>query len=163
MPELRGFAAALRLLRDTGAGRGRRAAITPFVAFLAAGGVDGLLGLGTTGERTCSRRTSAARRRGSSRRRTARLRVIVHCGAQNNGGHGRARAPRGREGRRGGRGDRAPYFPLDDRAIIEHFAAAASACAPLPFFLYEFAARSGYSVTPEVIGRLRERARTWPA
>ena len=34
-----------------------------------------------------------------------------------------------------------PYFPLDDAALLAHFAAAARACAPLPFYVYEFAAR----------------------
>ena len=32
-----------------------------------------------------------------------------------------------------------PYFPLDEAALVEHFAAAAAACAPLPFYVYEFA------------------------
>ena len=36
-----------------------------------------------------------------------------------------------------------PFFPLDDRSLEAHFTAAAAACAPLPFYLYEFEARSG--------------------
>ena len=32
------------------------------------------------------------------------------------------------------------------------------ACAPVPFFLYEFEARSGYPIPPAVIERLREAA-----
>ena len=51
-----------------------------------------------------------------------------------------------------------PYFPLDERALEDHFAAAAAACAPLPFYLYEFAARSGYPVPLAVVERLRERS-----
>src|ERR687884_1194657 len=51
-----------------------------------------------------------------------------------------------------------PYYPLDDAALLEHFAAAAAACAPLPFYVYEFAARSGYAVPRAVLDRLRERA-----
>ena len=51
-----------------------------------------------------------------------------------------------------------PYFPLDAAALEEHFAAAAAACAPVAFYVYEFAARSGYAVPVEVIERLRERA-----
>src|SRR5207302_10734387 len=39
-----------------------------------------------------------------------------------------------------------------------HFAAAAQACDPLPFYVYEFAARSGYAVPLPVIASLREEA-----
>ena len=39
-----------------------------------------------------------------------------------------------------------------------HFAAAARACAPTPFYVYEFAARSGYAVPVPVLERLRETA-----
>jgi dihydrodipicolinate synthase/N-acetylneuraminate lyase len=41
---------------------------------------------------------------------------------------------------------------------LEHFAAAATACAPLPFYVYEYADRSGYAVPVAVIEQLRERA-----
>jgi dihydrodipicolinate synthase/N-acetylneuraminate lyase len=51
-----------------------------------------------------------------------------------------------------------PYFPLDEDALLTHFAAAARACAPLPFYVYEFARASGYAVPLEVLGRLREQA-----
>jgi dihydrodipicolinate synthase/N-acetylneuraminate lyase len=51
-----------------------------------------------------------------------------------------------------------PYFALDEAELCEHFAAAASACAPVPFYVYEFEARSGYAIPLAVIERLRERA-----
>jgi dihydrodipicolinate synthase/N-acetylneuraminate lyase len=51
-----------------------------------------------------------------------------------------------------------PYFPLDAAALEGHLAAAAAACAPVSFYVYEFAARSGYVVPVEVVERLRERA-----
>ena len=51
-----------------------------------------------------------------------------------------------------------PYFPLDDDALLAHFAAAARACAPTPFYVYEFARASGYAVPLEVLARLRELA-----
>ena len=51
-----------------------------------------------------------------------------------------------------------PYFALDEASQLEHFAAAAAACAPLPFYVYEFAITSGYAVPPAVVERLRERA-----
>jgi dihydrodipicolinate synthase/N-acetylneuraminate lyase len=48
-----------------------------------------------------------------------------------------------------------PYFPLDDEELLVHLAAAAAACAPLPFYAYEFAARSGYAISVGVMERLR--------
>ena len=39
-----------------------------------------------------------------------------------------------------------PYFQLDERSLLEHFQAAAAACAPLPFYVYEFERASGYAV-----------------
>src|SRR5262249_57590993 len=51
-----------------------------------------------------------------------------------------------------------PYFALDEDELLAHFEAAARACAPLPFYLYEFEARSGYAIPLPVIERLRERA-----
>jgi dihydrodipicolinate synthase/N-acetylneuraminate lyase len=51
-----------------------------------------------------------------------------------------------------------PYFALDEDELLAHFDAAARACAPLPFYLYEFEARSGYAIPLPVIERLRERA-----
>jgi dihydrodipicolinate synthase/N-acetylneuraminate lyase len=51
-----------------------------------------------------------------------------------------------------------PYFPLDERAQYAHFFAAATACAPTPFYVYEFAKTTGYPVEPAVLQRLREAA-----
>ncbi len=51
-----------------------------------------------------------------------------------------------------------PYFAFDTGELVEHFATAAAACAPLPFYLYEYAKRSGYTVPVAVVERLRERA-----
>jgi dihydrodipicolinate synthase/N-acetylneuraminate lyase len=49
-----------------------------------------------------------------------------------------------------------PYFPLDERELFAHFSTAAAACAPLPFYVYEFIGRSGYPVPVPVIERLRD-------
>ena len=51
-----------------------------------------------------------------------------------------------------------PYFQLDDAALLAHFSAAARACAPLPFYVYEFERASGYAVPPAVLERLGEEA-----
>src|SRR5262249_2336682 len=49
-----------------------------------------------------------------------------------------------------------PYFGLDDRELLAHFEAAAQACEPVPFYVYEFAARSGYAVPVAVLRQLRD-------
>jgi len=49
-----------------------------------------------------------------------------------------------------------PYFPLDDDALLAHFVAAARACAPLPFYVYELEKASGYAIPVSVVERLRE-------
>ena len=51
-----------------------------------------------------------------------------------------------------------PYFPLDERALLEHFAEAARAAAPTPFYVYELEKASGYAVPLGVIHALREQA-----
>jgi dihydrodipicolinate synthase/N-acetylneuraminate lyase len=51
-----------------------------------------------------------------------------------------------------------PYFKLDARAQRAHLLAAAEACAPLPFYVYEFAATAGYAFDPSMLSRLREEA-----
>ena len=51
-----------------------------------------------------------------------------------------------------------PYFAFDADELLAHFAAAARACDPLPFYVYEFAARSGYAVPLETIAGLRDEA-----
>ena len=50
-----------------------------------------------------------------------------------------------------------PYYALDEEALYRHFAAAADAAGPLPFYLYEFKARTGYSIPLSVIERLGDR------
>lgn len=51
-----------------------------------------------------------------------------------------------------------PYFALDEPALERHFVAAGRAAEPLPFYVYEFAARSGYAVPLGVVERLRDMA-----
>jgi len=80
---LRGaIAAALTPLRDAGEALDEDA-FTPYVDFLAAGGVDGLLALGTTGEGfllPVEQRMRAAQLFVEAA--NGRLLVAVHCGAQ---------------------------------------------------------------------------------
>jgi dihydrodipicolinate synthase/N-acetylneuraminate lyase len=133
-------------------------AIGPMVEHLVAAGVDGILALGTTGEGilldTAERRVAAE---AFVRARVGHTIVIVHCGAQTTEATEKLAAHAAEVGADAVAVIAPPYFALDDASVIEHFTAAGRACAPLPFFVYEFAARSGYSVKPAVIDELRSR------
>ena len=156
---LRGtLAAALTPLRDGGDALDE-AAFAPYVDFLAAAGLDGLLALGTTGEGVLlapdERRSAAELFLDAAR---GRLDVAVHCGAQTTADTVALAAHAAEAGAAAVAVISPPYFALDDPALLAHHAAAARACAPLPFYVYEFADRSGYAVPPAVLGRLREEA-----
>jgi dihydrodipicolinate synthase/N-acetylneuraminate lyase len=151
------IAAAVTPLRDGGDAVDLEA-IGPMVEHLVAAGVDGVLALGTTGEGIL---LSTAERRAAAeafvRSRRGRKIVIVHCGAQTTAATVALAAHAAEVGADAVAVIAPPYFALDDASLIEHFTAAGRACAPLPFFLYEFAARSGYAVKPAVIQELRSR------
>jgi dihydrodipicolinate synthase/N-acetylneuraminate lyase len=51
-----------------------------------------------------------------------------------------------------------PFYPLDPEELLFHLRSAAEACEPLPFYVYEFAGRSGYAIPVAVIERLRADA-----
>ena len=152
------LAAAVTPLRDGGT-RLDEDAFGAVADFLAAGGLDGILALGTTGEGILLN--------GDERRRAAelyleacrgRLEVAVHCGAQTTADTVALAEHAASVGASAVAVIPPPYFLLGEDALFEHFRAAADACAPVPFFLYEFEARSGYSIPKAVIARLREAA-----
>ena len=129
------------------------AAISGYAAFLEEHGADGAFVCGTTGEGVLLG-LEERRRTAEAFRSALRGILVVHSGAQTTadtvalGAHAReigadavAVIP-------------PPYFPLDDDALTEHFVAAARAAAPLPFFCYAFAPRSGYPLPVEVIRRI---------
>ena len=133
-------------------------AFAPYLAFLREHGIDGVLALGTTGEGVLFDR--------EERKQVARLvvehahglQVAVHCGAQST-----AETVELAEHAAELEVDAVaviapPYFAFDAAELLVHFAAAAQACAPTPFYVYEFAARSGYPVPLETIASLREEA-----
>jgi dihydrodipicolinate synthase/N-acetylneuraminate lyase len=156
---LRGaLAAALTPLKDAGEALDE-SAVAPYVDFLAAGGVDGLLALGTTGEGFLlpleQRRRAAQLYVEAS---AGRLQVVVHCGAQSTWDTVELAAHAADVGADAVAVMAPPYFPLDEVELLAHFAAAARAAAPTPFYVYEFAARSGYPVPVSVLERLREAA-----
>ena len=132
------------------------AAIGPYLDFLAASGLDGLLVLGTTGEGILL--TVAERRRVAERYLEGPLPVIVHAGAQTTGDTVALAAHAAASGAAGVAVIGPPYFQLDEAALLAHLAEAARACAPLPFYVYEFERASGYAVPPAVVERLRELA-----
>jgi dihydrodipicolinate synthase/N-acetylneuraminate lyase len=156
---LRGvLAAAVTPLRDGGEALDE-AAFEPYADFLAESGLDGILALGTTGEgillnfderRRVARLFVAAAR--------GRLQVAVHCGAQTTADTVRLAADAAEAGADAVAVIGPPYYAFDADALVRHFVAAAETCAPLPFYLYEFRARTGYSIPVEAIARIREQA-----
>jgi dihydrodipicolinate synthase/N-acetylneuraminate lyase len=134
-------------------------AIPPYVDFLASHGLDGILALGTTGEGVLfdldeRRRIAELFMEAAG----ARLQVAVHCGTQSTVDTTTLAEHAAMVGADAVAVIGPPYFALDADELFTHFAAAAAACHPLPFYVYEFAARSGYAVPLEVIARLREEA-----
>lgn len=133
--------------------------VAPLVDFLADAGLTGLLALGTTGEGialSVTERTRAAE--AFIEASAGRLRGFVHCGAQTT----RDTVALAEHAATAGADAVAvigpPYFQLDEDALVAHFGAAARACAPLPFYLYEFERTSGYAIPLTAIARLREVA-----
>lgn len=127
--------------------------------FYAEAGLDGILAFGTNGE--CMLFSPDERRRGLRlfvEAAAGRLRIAAHCGAQTTSDTVALAADAAEAGADAVAVIGPPYFPLDEPAQLAHFAAAASACAPLPFYVYEFARTSGYAVSLDVLARLRERA-----
>jgi dihydrodipicolinate synthase/N-acetylneuraminate lyase len=132
----------------------------PLTAFLAEGGVDGLLACGTTGEGVLL--SVDERRRVVEAFLAARpdgFRVAVHAGAQTTDDTVALSEHAMRAGADAVAVIAPPYFPLGPRELFDHFRSAAAACDPLPFYLYEFEARSGYRIPVDVVDRLRAEQR----
>ena len=152
------LAAAVTPLRDGGEALDEEA-FRPYVDFLAAAGLDGVLALGTTGEGFLLPVDQRMRAAGLFVEAAGeRLPVAVHAGAQSTWDTVELAAHAADIGASAVAVMGPPYFPLDESELLAHFAAAARACAPVPFYVYEFAARSGYAVSPLVLERLREAA-----
>ena len=156
---LRGtLAASVTPLQDEGRELDAEA-FGPLLDFYAASGLDGILAFGTTGEGILF--SVEERRRGLRLFLEAaggRLDVAAHCGAQTTADTVALAADAAEAGATAVAVIGPPYFPLDEPAQLGHFAAAAQACAPLPFYVYEFARASGYAIGLDVLRRLRERA-----
>ena len=152
------LAASITPLREHGSALDDDA-FGPLVEFFVSSGLDGILALGTAGEGILLRV--------EERRRVAdlflqasdkRLQVAVHCGAQTTADTVTLATHAAEVGADAVVVIGPPYFKLDEKAQYGHFLAAATACAPVPFYVYEFAATTGYPVAPAVLERLRDSA-----
>jgi dihydrodipicolinate synthase/N-acetylneuraminate lyase len=134
-------------------------AIGGLTRFLADGGVDGVLACGTTGEGVL---LDVSERRAVAEAFVAHapegLDVAVHAGAQTTRDTLALAAHAQEIGAAAVAVIAPPYFPLDDDELTRHLASAANAADPLPFYIYEFAGRSGYPIPLAVVTRVRESA-----
>jgi dihydrodipicolinate synthase/N-acetylneuraminate lyase len=156
---LRGIvAAALTPLQDAGESLDE-AAVGPLVDFYIEAGVDGIFVAGTTGESlllTLDERTRLLEAViAAADRRTA---VAVHVGAQSTAATVRLAGQAAELGADCVAVAPPPFFGLDDAALFHHLLAAAQACAPLPFYLYEIRQRTGYAIPLSVVHRLQDSA-----
>lgn len=146
--------AAVTPLTDDGASIDE-GAIGPYVTFLESHGADGVFACGTTGEGVLLS-LEERQRVASAYRAAVSGTLIVHAGAQNTVDTCSLAAHAAEAGADAVAVIPPPYFALDDDSLTAHFVAAARACAPLPFFCYAFAPRSGYPLPVSVIGRIAE-------
>jgi dihydrodipicolinate synthase/N-acetylneuraminate lyase len=149
----RAIAAALTPLRDGGAALDENA-LLPYLGFLEAAGIDGVLLLGTTGEGIAL--SVPERQKALSIAVAGPVSVLAHCGAQTTSDTIALAAHAAEVGAEAVAVIAPPYFLFDDDALLAHFVAAARACAPLPFYAYEFEKASGYAIPPSVVERLRD-------
>jgi dihydrodipicolinate synthase/N-acetylneuraminate lyase len=133
-------------------------AIWPLVRFHTDHGADGIFACGTTGEGILLSLEERMRAAILFRAALTDGILVVHCGAQTTADTVALSAHAAEIGADAVAVIPPPYFPLDADALTAHFIAAAAAAAPLPFFIYAFAARSGYPVPLEVVARVRKAA-----
>ena len=150
--------AAVTPLRDGGRALDLDA-VGPLISYWAGGGIDGVLVAGTTGEGVLL--TTEERRHLTERfvaERPEGFQIAIHAGAQTTHDTVALAAHALQHGADAVAVIAPPYFPLDPEELLAHLRSAANACDPLPFYVYEFAGRSGYSIPIEVIERLRHEA-----
>jgi dihydrodipicolinate synthase/N-acetylneuraminate lyase len=159
MPRLRGTIAAASTPLTEGGAALDEGAFGPYADFLVGAGLDGVLAFGTNGEAVLL--SVEERRRGLERWLEAiagRALVAAHCGAQTTRDTVALAAHAAEAGADAVAVIGPPYFRLDARAQRAHLLAAAAACAPLPFYVYEFAATAGYAFDRAMLAGVREEA-----
>jgi 4-hydroxy-tetrahydrodipicolinate synthase len=152
----RALAAAVTPLREDG-DRLDENAFRPYVDFLADNRLDGIFVLGTTGEGLLL--SLEERKRAAElfvEAAAGRLDVVVHCGTQTTRETVALCEHAAQLGVSGVAAVGPPYFAFSPTELAAHFRAAAGACAPVPFYLYEFEARVGYAVPIDVVNTLRD-------
>jgi dihydrodipicolinate synthase/N-acetylneuraminate lyase len=155
---LRGAIAAAVTPLASGGAAIDEGAFAPYLAFLSAHGVDGVLALGTTGEGVLFDLEERKRVAELFLEHRGELLLAVHCGAQNTADTVALAEHAARSGADAVAVIAPPYFAFDAAELLAHFAEAARACDPTPFYVYEFAARSGYAVPLETLAALRDEA-----
>ena len=133
-------------------------AFEPYVRFLSSHGIDGVLTLGTTGEGVLLDREERKRVAELYLAAKGELQVAVHCGAQSTADTAELAEHAAAAGADAVAVIAPPYFAFDADELLTHFAEAARACHPAPFYVYEFAARSGYAVPLATLAALRDEA-----
>jgi dihydrodipicolinate synthase/N-acetylneuraminate lyase len=153
---LRGCIAAALTPLASGGATVDEGAFEPYAGFLASHGVDGILVLGTTGEGVLFDVDERKRIAELFLGVRGELQVAVHCGAQNTADTAELAEHAAAAGADAVAVIAPPYFAFDADELLTHFAEAARACDPAPFYVYEFAARSGYAVPLPTLAALRE-------
>lgn len=134
-------------------------AIGPVKRFLAERGIDGLFVLGTTGEGVLlSHEERLEVTKAFLAEDPGSLPVIVNCGAMTTADTVALCEATAELGVDGIAVVAPPYFKLDYLSQVAHFVAAARSCAPLPFYIYECVAVSGYAVSRSAVEEIARQA-----
>jgi dihydrodipicolinate synthase/N-acetylneuraminate lyase len=132
-------------------------AVLELVNFYVAAGLDGTMIAGTTGEGLLLTRTERERLAELFLEAAdGRLPVTVHAGALSTGETVALATHAAARGATAVAVGAPPFFNVDDTSLLAHFQAAAEACAPVPFYLYEIRTHAGYAIPVPVVERLRE-------
>jgi N-acetylneuraminate lyase len=149
------LAAAVTPLRDDGDAIDHDS-VEPLLGYLVNGGLNGALLCGTTGEglllRVEERKQLVEH---ALRARPDNFSIAVHAGAQSTDDTVTLASHARDHGADAVAVIAPPFFPLDAEELFAHLTAAARACDPLPFYLYEFDLRSGYPIPINVVVRIR--------
>jgi dihydrodipicolinate synthase/N-acetylneuraminate lyase len=151
-------AATVTPLRDGGRTLDRPA-VARLTRFLREGGVTGVFVAGTTGEGLLldvHERMALAEQFLAD---AGGLHVAIHAGAQTTADAVRLAEHARDAGAAAVAAVAPPFYRLDDAELAVHFEAVAGACAPVPFYLYEFAARAGYAIPPSLVRELQSRVK----